>query len=236
MRVESQPAFVLRSQNYLETSLLVDIYSRDSGRLKLVVKGARGGRSPRASKLQPFSELWLDWQGKSGLKTLTGIEIGKVLLSRPERLVAGMYLNELLFFLATEMDPQPNLYDLYAQTLFLLDDSPNIETVLRNFEFGMLEELGYAIDFSEDTNARAISAEHGYYYHAGSGFVRAAGDELTGTVPGLAILELAHKRLSTGLALQAAKLICRARIDLLLNGRELQSRKWHLKYASGLNR
>jgi len=228
-RIEGQPAFVLRTQSYLETSLLVDVFSRDFGRLKLVAKGAKSGRSSKALKLQPFSELTLNWQGKSDLKTLTTVDAGKTLLSRPDCFVSGMYLNELVFFLLTEMDPHPDLYSLYAQTLSLLNVSPNLEIVLRNFEFGLLEELGYAVDFSEDNDGRALDPEQGYYYYADSGFACAT-DNLSGAIPGIAVLELANQGLSTELALKAAKVICRAHIDLLLNGRELQSRKWYRKF------
>lgn len=227
MKVENQPAFVLRTRDYLETSLLVDIYSRDYGRLRLVAKGAKSGRSAKALKLQPFAELSLNWQGKSDLKTLSNVDAGSIALSKPDRLVAGMYLNELLFYLVTEMDPHPHLYSLYSQTLSLLQDSPNLELVLRHFEFGLLEELGYAIDFSQDTQGQPLSAEHRYLYYPDMGFVK-ENDPQNG-LSGLAILDLAGKGLSTERALKAAKRICRAHIDLLLDGRELQSRKWYLK-------
>ena len=227
MRVEDQAAFVLRTQSYLETSLLVDIFSFEYGRLKLVAKGARGGRASKASKLQLFSELTIGWQGKSDLKTLTRIDAGAALLSRPERLVAGMYLNELLFFLLTEMDPHPDLYRNYLQTLSLLDSSPSLEPVLRNFEFSLLEELGYAVNLFEDIDGQPLSAEHAYLYYADSGFSKAA--DQVGAIPGSAILQLANQGLSTELSLKVAKHICRSHIDLLLNGRELQSRKWYLK-------
>lgn len=227
MRINSQPAFVLRTQSYLETSLLVDIYSRDFGRLKLVAKGAKSGRSSKAMSLQPFSELKLSWQGKSELKTLIDIEANPPLLSQPDRLVSGMYLNELLFFLMREMDPHPDLYQLYSHTLSLLNDQVNLESVLRSFEFGLLEELGYAIDFSQDKDGQSLDPACSYQYYADTGFVCT---DLQCAIPGEAILELSHKGLSTELALKAAKVICRAHIDLLLNGRELQSRKWYRKF------
>lgn len=230
-RIESQPSFVLRTRSYLETSLIVDVFSRDFGRLSLVAKGARGGRSSKARRLQPFSELSLNWQGRSDLKTLTAIDAAGPLLFNPERLVSGMYLNELVFFLVTEMDPHPGLYQLYAQTLGLLNDSPNIETVLRNFEFGLLDELGYAVNFLEDHQGHSLKPDTGYFYYADSGFVNAE-DQRSSAIPGQAILELAQQGLSTELALKAAKAICRAHIDLLLNGRELQSRKWYRKPGS----
>ena len=230
MRVEDQAAFVLRTQSYLETSLLVDIFSLEYGRLKLVAKGARGGRASKASKLQLFSELTIGWQGKSDLKTLTRIDSGAALLSRPERLVAGMYLNELLFFLLTEMDPHPDLYRNYLQTLSLLDSSPSLEPVLRNFELGLLEELGYAVNLFEDIDGQPLSAEQTYLYYADSGFSKANGQP--GAIPGEAIIQLANQGLSTELSLRVAKVICRSHIDSLLNGRELQSRKWYLNSAS----
>lgn len=225
MRVQGQPAFVLRTQNYLESSLLVDIYCRDHGRLKLVVKGAKSGRSAKSGKLQLFSELSLSWQGKSELKTLTDIESGAPILARPDRLVSGMYLNELLFFLLTELDPHPEVYQIYKQTLAALEQQETLEPALRHFEFGLLQELGYGVDFSEDIDGQALSAGHLYRYYPDSGFAR-VDPSSSGAIPGAAIVELVTQGLQTNLALRAAKLLCRAHIDLLLNGKELQSRKW----------
>lgn len=226
MRVESQDTFVLRSQSYLETSLLVDVFSRDYGRLKLIVKGAKSKRSSKASKLQLFSELALSWQGKSDLKTVTSIDANPSSLSSPSRLVYGMYLNELLFYLVGEMDAHPALYGLYAQSLSQLDQTGNIESVLRNFEFGLLTDLGYAIDFSEDTDGRQLMRDDFYQYYPDSGFVLVS-KNTAGAIPGEAIVDIFEHGLTTELALKAAKIVCKTHINLLLNGRELQSRKWH---------
>lgn len=226
MRVEKQPAFVLRTQSYLETSLLVDVFSRDYGRLKLIAKGAKGGRYNKAAELQPFRELKLSWQGKSDLKTLTSVESNQIKLSRPEYLVSGMYLNELLFFLLTEADPHEELYQLYLQTLEYLQEDMALEPVLRKFEFGLLEELGYAIDLTSDIQGEAILVSNFYHYSPDSGLIYTEQGE-AGAIPGEAILDLVENGLQSKPALRVAKLLCRSHIDLLLAGRELQSRRWY---------
>ena len=231
MRVENQNAFVLRTRSYLETSLLVDIFSREYGRVRLVSKGAKRGKSLKSHKLQPFSELSLSWQGRSELKNLTTLDGGSISLDNPRRLVYGMYLNELLFFLVGELDAHPYIYDLYSQSLTLLNHTESVELVLRRFEFGLLEDLGYGIDFSVDTNGRQLEREVFYQYQPDLGFIPVSRD-IKGAIPGHAIVDIYEHDLGTPLALKAAKMVCKTQINLLLNGRELQSRKWHTVHST----
>ena len=74
-RVEAQPAFVLHARAWRETSLLLDVLSRDHGRIGLVARGVRSARSrtPR-SLLQPFAPLQLGWSGRGELSTLNSAE------------------------------------------------------------------------------------------------------------------------------------------------------------------
>ncbi len=227
MKTEKQPAFVLRSQSYKETSLLVDIFSREHGRQKLIVRGAKSGKSRKAAQLQPFAELVLGWQGKSDLKNLTDIDSSPGLLLNPANLVYGMYLNELLFYLLREADPHDYLYDTYRSALVSLQSEPAIEPVLRQFEFCLLTELGYAIELNQDIDGAPILEEAQYSYLPDAGFRREFA-ETPGVIPGYAILSLSQNGLQDKAALKVAKILCRSHLDLLLAGRELKSRRWLL--------
>ena len=227
MKVEKQPAFVLRSQSYKETSLLVDIFSRDHGRQKLIVRGAKSAKSGKAAQMQPFAELSLGWQGRSDLKNLTEIDSTPGLLANPASLVYGMYLNELLFYLLREADPHDALYDLYRSTLISLQSGELIEPVLRNFEFGLLAEMGYAIELNVDLDGVRINPDAQYSYLPDAGF-RQEYSPANGLIPGVAIEDLAKNGLYSRAALKVAKILCRSHLDLLLAGRELKSRRWLL--------
>jgi len=227
MKVEHQPAFVLRTQSYKESSLLVDIFSRDYGRQKLIVRGAKSGKSSKAAQLQPFAELSLSWQGKSDLKNLTEIDTAPSLLANPACLVYGMYLNELLFYLLREADPHDNLYDVYRMTLGELQSEDAIEPLLRKFEFGLLAELGYAIELFTDIDGAPMLADAHYSYLPDAGFRREY-SQIPSLIPGQAIEDLAENGLQSRAALKVAKILCRCHLDLLLAGRELKSRRWLL--------
>mgnify|MGYP003672114614 CR=1 FL=1 len=231
MKVERQPAFVLRSQSYKETSLLVDIFARDHGRQKLIVRGAKSGKSSRTAQLQPFTELSLSWQGKSDLKNLTEIDAAPSLLANPAYLVYGMYLNELLFYLLREADPHDNLYDVYCSTLGELQSEDAIEPLLRKFEFSLLAELGYAIELYTDIDGAQVLADAQYSYLPDAGFRREY-SRIPGLIPGQAIADLAENGLQSRAALKVAKILCRSHLDLLLAGRELKSRRWLLSNAA----
>jgi DNA repair protein RecO (recombination protein O) len=227
MKIERQPAFVLRAQSYKETSLLVDIFSRDHGRQKLIARGAKSGKSSKAAQLQPFAELSLGWQGKSDLKNLTEIDTTPSLLANPAYLVYGMYLNELLFYLLREADPHENLFDVYRSTLGELQSEDAIEPLLRKFEFGLLTELGYSIELYTDIDGAPVLADAQYSYLPDAGFRREY-TQIAGLIPGQAIEDLAENGLQSRAALKVAKILCRCHLDLLLAGRELKSRRWLL--------
>ena len=73
-RVVNQPAFVLHSYPYKETSLIVEVFSRDFGRVPLIAKGAKRPHSQLRGVLQTFQPLQLGWTGKSEVRTLTTAE------------------------------------------------------------------------------------------------------------------------------------------------------------------
>src|SRR5689334_3379961 len=94
MRISSQPGFVLHSYPYKETSLIVELFSRDYGRVPLVAKGAKRPHSKLRGVLQTFQPLSVSWSGKSEVRTLTGAEwVGGMLPLEKSALLCGFYLN-----------------------------------------------------------------------------------------------------------------------------------------------
>ena len=142
-RVSSQPAFVLHSYPYKETSLIVDVFSRDYGRVALVAKGAKRPHSKLRAVLQTFQPLTLGWSGKAEVRTLTSAEwIGGLLPLEKSALLCGFYLNELLVKLLARDDPHPALFDHYIATLNQLAHDEPAPIVLRKFERALLKETG----------------------------------------------------------------------------------------------
>ena len=99
-KVDGQPAFVLHSYPFRETSLIVEVFSRDYGRVALLARGARRPRSALRGLLLAFQPLELAWAGKGEVQTLMKAEWqgGQPLLTG-KALFCAYYLNELMMHL-----------------------------------------------------------------------------------------------------------------------------------------
>ena len=120
MRVNLQPAYVLHSRPYRDSSALLEVLTPEHGRISLVARGVRNRsrRGSGAAQLQPFVPLLLSFTGRGELKTLTAKEtVGAAISLRGERMFSGLYINELLVRLLHRHDPHPQLFALYGQTL-----------------------------------------------------------------------------------------------------------------------
>jgi DNA repair protein RecO (recombination protein O) len=165
-RQDAQPAFVLHTYPYLETSLVVETFTQNFGRVPLVAKGARRPRSALRGSLQAFQPLQLSWAGKSELRTLHKVEWqGGQPFLQGMSLIYGFYLNELLVRLLHRDDPHEQLFLYYQQTLAALSIQKDYTPVLRHFEQRMLQELGYALTLNHDVaSGKPINPDKEYHY------------------------------------------------------------------------
>ena len=163
-RVANQPAFVLHSYPYKETSLIVDVFSRDHGRVALVAKGAKRPHSKLRGVLQTFQPLAMGWSGKAEVRTLTAAEwLGGLLPLEKAALLCGFYLNELLVKLLARDDPHPALFDHYVEALNRLAHQEAAPIVLRRFELALLKETGVAGDIAIDAQSREPVTPDAWY-------------------------------------------------------------------------
>lgn len=224
-RAQLEPAYVLHRRPYRETSLLIEALSRDHGRVGLVARGALGERSRLRAALQPFRPLLLSWSGRHDLMTLTGAEATGSPPLEGHRLLAGLYLNELLIRLLPRLDPHPTVYDAYANALADLTRDDDEETVLRVFEKRLLEALGYGMVLGgRDCTGRPLDPERTYRYQVETGPVP---DDHTAdgvTVRGATLLAVAEERIPDRLLAREAKQLMRYVLRHYLGDRPLQSR------------
>lgn len=161
-----QDAFLLHRKHFRETSLLLEVFTRNHGRLWLVAKGALRGRSGRFSVLQTFLPLSMGWTLRGEPPVLTQVESrGNLISLSGKSLFCGFYLNELLQYLLPLQDPHPNVFDLYAQSLMALSHTERVDRILRIFETNLLEELGYGLQLDFDyLTGDALSPDIFYQY------------------------------------------------------------------------
>ncbi len=175
MRVSLQPAYLLHSRPFRDSSLLLDVFTAEHGRVGLIGRGARrrsrGGS--QAALLQPFKPLLVSFSGRAEQKPLLAVEAaGPLPALLAERLFSGLYLNELLVRLLQRHDPQPELFALYGATLASLASNEPAELHLRRFELGLLDALGYGFDPAVDGYAGESVEPGGWYqYQAEFGLV-----------------------------------------------------------------
>src|SRR5471032_1180027 len=157
-RIAEQPSFVLHSYPYRETSLVLDVFSRDHGRVALVAKGAKRPHSALRGVLQTFQPLGLSWTGKGEVRTLTQAEwVGGMLPLAGDALLCGFYVNELLVKFCAREDAHPVLFNHYVLTLSRLAHGEPALHALRSFERVLLRETGYAMAFNKTITRQPVS-------------------------------------------------------------------------------
>ncbi|MEH6591563.1 MAG: DNA repair protein RecO [Halioglobus sp.] len=230
MRVQLQPAYVLHSRPYRDSSQLLEIFTPEYGRVSVVAKGVRRSSkgSSRGAILQPFIPLLLSFSGRSDLKTLTGSEVaGEVFMLRGVRLFSGMYLNELLVRLLQTLDAHPELFSVYAQSIAELAGEEPMDVTLRRFEFVLLDELGYSLDLTTDGHSgMPVQAQSWYQYQVDYGLVEHAGSR-QGNVPifsGADLLAISRDEHSPATK-QTSKRLLRQALAGHLGGKPLKSRE-----------
>ncbi|MBB5544932.1 DNA repair protein RecO [Paraburkholderia fungorum] len=227
-RIAEQPAFVLHSYPYRETSLIIDVLSRDHGRLALVAKGAKRPHSALRGVLQTFQPLALSWSGKSEVRTLTGAEwVGGMLPLAGDALLCGFYVNELLVKFCAREDPHPQLFHHYVVTMTrLAHDEPPVQ-VLRSFECVLLRETGYAMALDRTVSRRAVQADGRYVFDPERG-VREASDDLPAQWPviaGQTLLDMEKDDYHRAQTVAQSKTLMRFLLNTYLGGTPLATRQ-----------
>lgn len=226
-RIAEQPGFVLHSYPYKETSLIVDVFTRDHGRIALVAKGAKRPHSKLRGVLQTFQPLAVGWSGKAEVRTLTAAEwVGGLLPLEKSALLCGFYLNELLVKLLARDDPHPALFDHYVSALNQLAHDEPAPIVLRKFERALLKESGVAGDWRICTHTRtAIVAEQSYVVDPERGPRPARPADAWPRVSGKTLLDMENEDYSDTATQTQSKFLMRFLLAHHLNGAPLNTRQ-----------
>jgi DNA repair protein RecO (recombination protein O) len=166
--VNTQIAYILHKRAYRETSSILEVLTKDYGRIALMARGTRGAKSKIAGNLLPFTPLVISWQGRGNLPYLKSVERAdlKAPSLRSRSLLSAMYINELLMYLLHKDDVHETVFEHYHHCLYSLENENALEITLRQFEIKLLELLGFGLNLltEADTGERII-AEANYHYH-----------------------------------------------------------------------
>ena len=237
--VQLQPSYVLHHRPYRDTSRILELFTRDHGRVSVFARGARGGKagsSSLTSVLQPFNRVLVSWSGRGEAGQLTGAEFdGAMQPLPPDRLVHGFYLNELLLKLFARHDSHPDVFALYSQTLDQLKNEDAVRP-LRLFEKRLLEAIGYGLALERDAHDDTpLEPDASYHYRLEHGPVRvhAVMENNNVVYSGASLLSLAREELSDAAVCADARRLLRSALDRCLDGRELRSRQVMLALRKG---
>ncbi len=232
MRVNQQPAYILHRYDYRETSLLLEVFSRDYGRVSLIAKGAKRQKRNLSAHITAFQPLLLDWGGKGEVGILYAADQVQPYTSLHGRLLyCGLYINELVIKLLQRHDPHERLYDVYAETIRTLQQTDNFEAELRIFEKVLLVELGYGLVLDRDISDNSpIRSDVCYRYVFDKGPIRheTTNDDCLQQsikIDGASLLALHANKLDDPQCLHEAKQLMRAALAVQLDGKQLACRK-----------
>lgn len=226
-RVQNEPAWILHHRPYSDTSRILDVITREHGRISLVARGSRSAKSRLRGILRPFMPLSMSWLMRSDLGTLTGAEMhGAPVALNGEALISGYYVNELLLKLLHRHDPQPEIFDAYGETVRNLGGTVAVAPLLRQFELELLRLLGYALNLDHDSESLdPLRPDHQYEYRPEQGPVPVSGREGPMVFLGGQLDAIRRQEFGEAGILSCANRLLRGVIAYHLDGRELKSRK-----------
>lgn len=233
-RVEGQTGWVVHRRSWRESSLLLEFFTREFGRIGLVAKGARSARSAWRGLAEPFTPLMASWSRRGEMGTLTALDnAGPRCMLTGRALWCGLYVNELLLRLLERDDPHPEVFDACGVVFEGLSagDEPQ-SLLLRRFELALLEGMGVAPDFDRDVAGQAIVAGGLYHLQPEAGFV-AVDRPGAGVFSGNAIRAVAAGTARTRETAREMRELMRLLIDHHLAGRQLASRRLLAGAAQG---
>lgn len=225
-----EPAFVLHSRPFRNTSSMLECLTLNHGRAGLVARGARNPRGRQRSLLQPFVPLRLSWIRRGELGNLTNAEAepGAAALEG-DALLAGFYVNELVLRLMARDDANSEIFSCYSACLAGLARTARPSRTLRLFELDLLQALGYGLELDREAEGGApLAADRRYRFEIESGpRPVAGGDEDTGldaTYWGRELMSLRDRELGDSASLRAAKHLLARVLAQYLGDRPLKSR------------
>ena len=224
-RVTDQPAFILHRKNWQNSSLLLELLTRDFGRISVLAKGGKNSRS--RGLYQPFNKVAVGWSGRYALKTLTAIDGGAAQI--PESLYLPLlYVNELVESFQPEFESSVEIFNLYDDLLNRINPH-NVEISLRRFERASMQVFGYLPDlYTDSLQSNPIDPQCCYYFVAGRGLVPCGCDHKNAIEGRILDFWNQEKFEDPGVA-HTAKSIMRCIIDFNLQGKRLKSRDIYLQ-------
>ncbi len=227
------PIIVLHTRPYRETSLIIEGFSAEHGRIPLIAKGARSqSKNQLRSSLQMSAVIEGSISGRGELRHLTNVEQLKAPhIFIGEAFAMAAYVSELTLKLTQPWDPLPEFYSVIIDTFQNLESTDKRVSALRRFEFCLIQSLGIVPDFEYDVTGHAIEKTIFYNFVSEQGFVPVNGKSAE-SIPGKVLAEITSENEFSDDTLKILKTLNRKVLQPHLDGRPLKSRELWLQWRS----
>ena len=226
MRNEVLHGYLIHHRKYRERSHIVHLFTEEHGRVDGIL---------RQSPPPQYQPITLSASGKSELKNFSGLEIlNQPVFFHGDAFFSGFYLNEILLRLCPLEESMPETFAQYHQTLLHLQQMSShpqpalfLRQILRQFEFSLLEELGYPLDYNTDAAQNEIVIQQRYQFQLADGFIPVA-HHSSASLGGEQILSMAQYEKGRDFnqeQLQFLSKLFRQMISALMGDRPLKSRQ-----------
>ena len=226
MRNEILHGYLIHHRKYRERSHIVHLFTQEHGRVDGIL---------RQTPPPQYQPICLQASGKSELKNFSKLEIvNQPVFFFGDAFFSGFYLNEVVLRLCPAEVEMPQTFVLYHQTLQQLQllaqqENPNLflRQILRQFEHALLEELGYALDFTTDAQQHDIQVAQHYLFQLNDGFIPTV-QQSRATLTGEQILSMRDYEKGRDFNREQLQLLAqlyRQMISSLLGDRPLKSRQ-----------
>lgn len=170
--MQSSLGYILRTQPYSDANVIVDLFTKESGRITCMARPAKLRGKVQKGHLQPFRILQLDWQGRGEMFRLNQTDERLRHRVPVANLLYGLYLNELILRLIPQNTSLDTLYADYQSALQLLVESDAPMLVVMRFELALMEGLGHTLNlWNDDHDGSEIEAGMRYLYSVGAGIL-----------------------------------------------------------------
>ena len=219
------PAFILRRNPYRDTSVLLDLFTLEAGKITCVAKFGQGKNSRSKGMLEPFRQLDASWTGRGEVFTLFNAEEKHRFPLKAAGLVRAVYANELLLRALWQHQPQPELFAQYQQTLFRLENPADV-LALPLFELDVLAMAGYVLNlWHDDAEGHDIEPAMRYRFRPDHGLSADVGEGKGVPISGNLLIALREPEAMNPEQRLELRHTLDYLIQMLLKGKTLNARK-----------
>lgn len=232
--VNLEPAYILHSKPYSDTSLIITFLTKNYGKINLIAKGCRRNKHKYKHLLQQFISILINFTQRGGLGTLISADLeNSYSILDSNRIIYGMYVNELTYKVLSFSDSSPEIYYNYHLCISSLYKNNSINQILRKYEKGFLDAIGYGYDYKMEYNSnKEISEQMMYGFISCKGFLMINNIEINDIIKfklcGKHILSINDNDFSHMDTCKVAKRIFQETINSILDSKTINTRNFFI--------